>query len=396
MRIAHVITRLIIGGAQENTLLICAGLAEAGHDVTLIAGTQTGPEGSLWSEAVRMGVRTIEFPPLVRQVAPLTDWSCARELAALFRREQFDVVHTHSSKAGILGRWAAHKAGTPLVVHTIHGMSFNRTQTPPVRWFYRSLERRAAPWTDAFISVADAMTAQAVAAGIAPAERFTTIYSGMRVDDFHADPDLRTMNRAVWKLEPDQIVIGTVARLFRNKGYEHILAALPRIVERCPRARFVWVGDGRDRGRYQATLAKLGRTGRVRFEGLVPPARIPQLLAGFDILLHASLWEGLPRAAVQALLTEVPVVCFALDGASEVVETGVTGTCVRPGDTAGLADAVIELANDADRRAALGREGRRRCLERFDYRRMVRDIAALYETRASAPAIGPIESPHRA
>ncbi|HEY3243666.1 MAG TPA: glycosyltransferase family 4 protein, partial [Phycisphaerae bacterium] len=414
MRIVHIITRLIIGGAQENTLLTCAGLAERGHEVTLISGIQTGPEGSLWPEAERLGVRTVPFPLLVRQIAPLTDWRCARQLRKLLAELRPDIVHTHSSKAGILGRWAASRTltptlslegrgssfdtlslpgrgqgegatrsdrpspnplpgaerATPRVVHTIHGMSFNRTQPAAVRAAYRILERRAARWTDAFISVADAMTEQAVAAGIAPRERFTTIYSGMRVEDFAPDPVRRAEVRRQWGVAPDEIVVGTIARLFRNKGYEAILEAMPRMVEgsefrvQSSRLRFVWVGDGRHRPQYLAKLTELGLRERVQLPGLLRPEEIPKLLTGFDLLLHASLWEGLPRAAVQALLTQVAVVTFDLDGAREVVEPGVTGLLVPAGDANGLAEAVIQLAGDPDRRAAMGRAGRTRVLER--------------------------------
>lgn len=391
MRIAHVITRLIIGGAQENTILTCEGLRLRGHDVTLIAGPETGPEGSLWPAAEARCGRTIRLASMVRAVQPGRDWRCAHDLLRLFQQERYAVVHTHSSKAGILGRWAAHRAGVPLVVHTIHGMSFNRTQRPAVRAWYALLERRAARWTHAFISVADAMTEQAVAAGIAPRDRFTTIRSGMETDHFAPDAITRGELRRRWQVPAGAVVIGTVARLFRNKGYEHLLAALPRIVERCPNAFFVWVGDGAQREEYTAALEKLNIRSRVHLTGLVPPAEVPAILTGFDLLVHASAWEGLPRAIVQAALTEVPAVSFDNDGAPEAIDDGKTGLLAPLGDAAALADRVARLAGDAPARERMGRAARVKCMAAFDYRTMVARIEALYE--AALPRTGAPPAP---
>src|SRR3990172_9563570 len=203
MRICHLITRLIIGGAQENTVLTCRGLAQRGHQVTLIAGPETGPEGSLWDKAEAAGCALVRVEALRRAVRPFADRLAARELRRLFQRLRLDVVHTHSSKAGILGRWAASRAGVPVVVHTIHGMSFNRAQGRLTRKIYRQLEQNAARHTTAFVAVADAMVDQAVAAGISPRERFVTIRSGMETDEFMPNADLRRGHRKEWGVSHD-------------------------------------------------------------------------------------------------------------------------------------------------------------------------------------------------
>ena len=382
MRIAHVITRLIVGGAQENTILTCEGLARNAHDVTLIAGPETGPEGSLWPRAERFGGETLRVDSLRRNVSVMNDARCAGELKRIFRERAFDIVHTHSSKAGIIGRYAARRANVPHVVHTIHGMSFNRTQPALVRGFYAMLERRAARWTEAFVCVADAMTEQAVAAGIAPRERFATIRSGIETDRYQPNKATRSEVRARWGFQRSAVVIGTVARLFRNKGYEQLLKAMPAIAAKCPNARFVWVGDGANRNEYLAELERLNLRDRVHLTGLVPPDDIPTLMNGLDVLVHASQWEGLPRALVQASLSAVPVVSFDNDGAPEAVEDGVTGYLVPLGDCEQLGDRVTALCSDADLRTRFGAAARNKCLMEFDHQHMVDQIETLYKRLA--------------
>ncbi len=390
MRIAHIITRLIIGGAQENTILTCEGLTDRGHEVHLIAGPETGPEGSLWERARGRGYALHELPLLVRAVRPVTDLRCLAALTRLLRVLRPDVVHTHSSKAGIIGRMAARRAGVPHVVHTIHGMSFNRTQPRPVRMSYRALERYCGRLTERFVCVADAMTEQAVAAGLGPRERFITIYSGMEVDDFSPGRHERAAVRREWGFGDDAIVCGTVARLFAGKGYGQLLAVMPACVRAEPRLRFVWVGDGSARGRYVAALERAGLRDRVRLTGLVGPGEVARLLAGMDLLVHCSQWEGLPRVLVQALLMQVPVVSFDNDGAPEVNLPGRTGELVPLNDLDALREAIVLLARDPSRRERYGREGRARVLGPFDHREMVRQLEALYVSISGA---GGAESP---
>ncbi len=385
MHICHVITRLIIGGAQENTLLTCRGLVERGHRVTLIAGPETGPEGSLWNRASKIGCDLITVRPLCRAVRPLKDWRAFRRLEQIFQRIRPDIEHTHSRKAGILGRSAAARAGVPVIVHTIHGMSFNRTQSAIVRMVYRSLERRAARYTTVFVAVADAMTDQASAAGIAPRDRFVTIRSGMETNRPTPHSELRKRFRREWGVARDEVVVGTIARLFRNKGYEDIIEAMPAAVGRRPNLKFVWIGDGNRRARYQRRLDAIGLRDRVHMVGLIDPDEVTLAVNGFDIVLHASRWEGLPRAVVQGLLAEVPAVGFDNDGAPEVIIPDQTGILVPLGDTRRLADAIVALAGDATLRRTLGRHGRTRCIEMFDRRKMVADLESLYR-KLAAPA----------
>jgi glycosyltransferase involved in cell wall biosynthesis len=408
LKICHVITRLIIGGAQENTILTCRGLAERGHEVTLIAGSETGPEGSLWPQAEFSGCRLIRLDSMRRAVRPMADWRARRELVRLFRQLKPDVVHTHSSKAGILGRSAARLARVPVIIHTIHGMSFNRTQPAHVRWAYRFLERRAARYTTGFIAVADAMIEQAVEAGLGRRDKFVTIRSGLDTGLFAPKADVRQAVRARWGIGDHEVVVGTVARLFENKGYDEIIAAMPQIVaggpeegrssrqagsgtpgrNGSPRIHFVWIGDGKHRARYEGVLAAMGLRERVTLLGLLPPEEAARQMTGFDIVLHASRWEGLPRALVQGLLLEAPAVSFDNDGAPEVVVHDQTGMLAPYGHTSSLAAAVVRLARDRSLRQRLGSNGRARCLQMFDWRKMVDAIEQEYRRLTDAAIEG--------
>jgi len=383
MRIVHVITRLIVGGAQENTVLSCEALRERGHLVHLFAGPTTGPEGSLVGRAASGGYDYEEFDDLVRAVNPCRD---VRALVALRRRfEQLrpDVVHTHSSKAGVLGRIAADLAGVPNIVHTIHGMSFNRTQPSPIRVAYRLVEQFCAGRSHALVSVADAMTHQALAAGIGTPAQHVTIRSGMEVSTFDPRSVDAGAARSGWGIDEDDIVVGTVARLFLNKGYEQLIEIMDMALRREPRLRFLWVGDGADRQRYEAELTSRGLRDRTIITGLLPPAEMPRALAAMDLLAHTSQWEGLPRAVVQALLMERPAVSFDIDGAPEVVRPNETGELVRLNDLRAFASAVVRLAQDPERRIAYGRRGRANCARAFDHGLMADQLERLYRRLAS-------------
>jgi len=378
MNICHVITRLIVGGAQENTLLTCRGLHDKGHRVTLVTGPDTGPEGSLLDEARAGGYEVHILKSIHRAIRPVSDFIAWRQMASFFRDIRPDIVHTHSSKAGILARMAARSAQVPIIIHTIHGMSFNRTQFWLTRKAYQIAERYCGRFTDRVITVAEAMTDQAVRAGIAPAERFTTIYSGMPIERYSPDRYNRQLVRRSWGVSDDEIVIGTVARLFRNKGYEQLIPAMESAAKKVPKLKFVWVGDGKQRPRYEKQLDACGLKSRVHLTGLIAPSQVAEVLAGIDILVHASQWEGLPRAAVQALLMKHPVISFDIDGAPEVVINGKTGLLVPLNDIKQLTRAMVALAKIDHVRNKMGCAGRELCLEKFDHNHMVEHIEKLY------------------
>ncbi len=369
---------MILGGAQENTLLTCQGLVERGHQVVLYSGPTAGPEGELLAEAARRGVTVVEVPALVRPVSPLRDLAAYRDLRTRFAATGPEVVHTHSSKAGVLGRMAAHAAGVKTIVHTIHGLPFHAYQNPLLRWLYVRAERFAARRCHKIISVAEAMTRKAVAAGVAPPEKFVTVYSGMEVEPFIAARAAREEVRRRLGYAPEHFVVAKLARLFELKGHEYVLAAAREVAAKHPQARFLFIGDGVLRGRLEARVRQLGLGERVRFAGLVPAAEVPGYLAASDLLVHASLREGLPRAVPQALLVGTPVVAFDEDGAPEVVRDGETGLLVPSRDAAALARAIRRMIEEPELARSTAAAGRDLAAKTFPAERMVERIAEIY------------------
>ena len=390
MRIAHIITRMIVGGAQENTLLTCRGLIEEyGDDVLLLTGPALGPEGSLIererSES-RAGdeVPTHAIASLRREIHPLRDWQAFRAIKQSLREFEPDVVHTHSAKGGFLGRIAASRLKIPAIVHTVHGAPFHPYQSHAARSTFRACEKYAARRCHRLVSVADAMTDLLVDAGVAPREKFTTIYSGMEVEPFLHARDTRDQVRAELGYGEDDIVLAKVARLFHLKGHEFLLQAAPKIRERSPNIKFLLIGDGILRGELEKQIHELGLEKQFQFTGLVPPARIPSLLGAADIVCHLSLREGLARVLPQSLLAGVPVISYDIDGAREVVRTGQTGFLLQPKSIDPLVDAVVQLASDADLRSQLAEQGRAVCEDRFRWQTMVRQLRELYEQLLSS------------
>ena len=375
MKVCHVITRLILGGAQENTLLTCEGLHARGHEVTLITGPAIGPEGRLTTRAAAGGYRTIVLDAMRREIHPLRDWRAYTGLVELFGRLRPDVVHSHSSKAGILARRAAAAVGGIKAVHTIHGLPFHPYESWWRNRLYVNLERRAGGCTDAYISVADAMTRQMQAAGVGAGIPFTTIYSGMEVETFLNRPPAADQFRGRLTLPAAAVLVTQVSRLAELKGHEYILAAGERIHD--PRVHFCFVGDGHLRGRIERRIERLGLTRRVHLTGLLPPDQMPAVMHAADILVHCSLREGLARTLPQAMLAGRPVISFDVDGAREVVNAE-TGVLLEPEDVDGLTAAISALAADGKRRSALGAAGRKLCRHRFDHDHMVDQIEAVY------------------
>ena len=415
MRILHISTRLILGGSQENTVLSCEGQARLGHEVHLAFGPIYGPEGSLLERVERFrtpdgrAITTHVVPSLVREIAPIRDWRCRRQLRALINKLKPDVVHTHSSKAGIVGRSAAwdvlRAADRPAVIHTIHGPPFMPVEGGPLsrgkvrlkNWIYELAERYAARRCHTIVSVADAMTRQFLARRIGHPEQYITVRSGMEVEPFvtAAHGETRADVRAALGLGEHDFVVGTVARLAEHKGHDDLLEALGDELKKHPSWRLLWVGDGWWRPRLIARARHLGLgvreldqagaasgqqddSAQVLLTGLVPPGRVPAMIRAMDVLAHPSYREGLPRTVPQALLCGVCPVAYDVDGTGEACRDMETGRLVPPGDRAALREAIVWLAEHEQDRRGLAARGHAECIETFSAEAMVTALEGVY------------------
>ncbi len=378
MRATHVITRLIVGGAQENTISSVLGLAEIpGVSCDLISGPSDGPEGSLeHSFVTRPNLLRIQ-PHLVRPVAPIHDVLAYQALKQIFRTEHPDIVHTHSGKAGIIGRLAAHDAQIPVVVHTIHGPSFGPFQGALSNFVFSRAERHAGRSTDHFVVVADAMRDQYLAAGIGRLDQYTTIRSGFDLAPFLSAPNDLNLRRSLG-LQPTDFVVGKIARLFDLKGHDDLFAIAPGLMKRIPELKFLFVGDGVHRARFETLATDLGLRDRFAFTGLVPPAQVHRYVGIMDALVHLSRREGLPRAIPQALAAGKPAIAFDCDGAREVCLDGQTGFLLRAGDLPGLSGSLERLARSPELRQRLGFAGQALVREQFSVEKMVASLHRLY------------------
>jgi len=385
MKIVHIITRLILGGAQENTLITCKLLAERGHDVTLITGPAIGPEGELFDQTKNEKYDVIVVPRLIRAICPLYDTISYFQIKRLLDQLKPDIVHTHSAKAGILGRFAAHRLkrkwseNVPAVVHTIHGLAFHPYQSKWLNKFYIAVEKSAAKRTDFFISVADAMTEQALAAGIGEREKYVTAYSAIEEDAFlkPIPEEERKTFRLKYGIPEDAIVLVTIARLFMLKGHKYIIESAKQLSKQFDNAVWLFVGDGNLADHFKEQVQQLGLSDKIKFTSLLPPNQIPLAIQSSDILVHCSLREGLARTLPQAMLCAKPVVSFDVDGAREVVNEN-TGRLIQPKNIEQLINACAELIEDKDLRDKLGRAGRDFVKEKFAPEKMVDTIEAVY------------------
>jgi glycosyltransferase involved in cell wall biosynthesis len=385
MKIVHIITRLILGGAQENTLITCKLLARRGHDVTLITGPALGPEGELFNQAQGQDYKVMVIDRLRRAINPFNDTVSYFQIKKLLRKLQPDIVHTHSAKAGILGRYAGYSLkgqwaeSLPAVVHTIHGLAFHPYQSAALNKFYIAVEKSAAKRTDFFISVAGAMTAQATAVGIGRPEQYVTAYSAIDEDDFLAPISQQRRNdfRRKYGISEDAVVLITVARLFMLKGHEYIIESAKELSKRFANCDWLFVGDGNLSERYKQQVRELGLADRIKFTGLLPTSQIPLAIQSSDVLVHCSLREGLARTLPQAMLCGRPAISFDVDGAKEVVNEK-TGRLIEPKNVEQLIAACAELIRDKDLREVLGRAGRESVKEKFAPDTMVDTIEEVY------------------
>lgn len=373
-RVAHVITRLCRGGAQENTFHTVRLADRQRFEVDLISGATEGAEGSLEPMVEAAGINIIREPNLVRRPSPVRDYRAYQNLSALFRERHYDIVHTHTSKAGYLGRMAAARAGVPVIVHTPHGHIFFGYFGGLMTQFFVALERQAARHTDRMIALTQTGLDEHLARGIGTRDQWCAIGSGIDLSLFAHVRARRADTRRALGVNDEQVLVGTVGRLEPIKGVAYFVEAAQDIAARNPAAEFLVIGDGAERSALERAALPLGD--RMRFLGL--RSDVPDLMGALDVLVLPSLNEGMGRVLVEAAAAGTAVVASSVGGVPEVVRHGETGLLIPPGDADAIADAVTELCADAEKRRRFGATACEHVAPRYSLAAMVASIESEY------------------
>lgn len=388
IKVTHILTRPELGGAQANTLHTVRHLDRRRFAPSLI----TSPDGPLAGEAAAIPDAEIVFVrDLVREIRPLTDWQAADELVRVLQALAPDIVHTHSSKAGVLGRWAARRAGVPVVVHTVHGFPFHDHQSLIARSVFVGVERVMARCTDRFICVSHADIAKGERHRIFTSERVTLIRSGIDLSACRSASGQGVALRDALGVPDDAPLVGMVACFKPQKDPVTFVRIAAEVHRELPEARFLMVGDGALRGAVEAARRAAGLDDVV----LLPGWRrdIPAVMDACDVVALTSLHEGLPRVVPEAMACSRPVVATAVDGTPELVTDGETGYLVPPGSVRMAADRIMQLLRDPDAARQMGEAGSRR-VAAFDIDAMVRRQEELYLELLGVPAVVTTEVSH--
>jgi glycosyltransferase involved in cell wall biosynthesis len=369
-RVAVVVTRFI-AGAGGVALRGALALDPNEYSVTIFSA----PGGALLAEAEKAGFKVVRLKHMRPELNLREDPSAFRELLAELRKERFDIVHTHSAKAGVLGRLAAHRAGVPAIVHTFHGFPFHDFQLAPKRAAYIAIEKQLGRITDQFLAVGGAVAAQAISLRIAPTERVRTIASAIELNILPASPANRAAARQLMGVPESAQVVGTVGRLAPQKAPQDMVTAMESMGR--SNVMFVWVGDGPLRQEVARLIER--RKLSKNFLLLGERTDVAALLPGFDIFALASHYEGLPCSVVEAMTCGVPVVATAVNAVPEVVIPGRTGLLVPPGAPALLGRAMAYLLDHPAEGARMSVAARNQLGDRFHPEVLGRDLAETYE-----------------
>jgi glycosyltransferase involved in cell wall biosynthesis len=372
--ICHVITKLELGGAQEVAMQVVSSLDRRRFRPVLIAG----PGGLLTEEAHALeGVEVRLIPSLVRDIQPIHDLRALWELVAMFRRLRPKIVHTHSSKAGILGRLAAWLAGVPCILHTIHGYGVTPAQPLWLQHMVIKLERMVGRVTTHWIAVSKADRLQGLEWELFSASKVSVVRPGIDPTAFAArmEPAERDRLRAALGVGPEQLLVGTVSCLKPQKSPEDFIRVAALVCQRMPAARCVLVGDGALRPQIEAMIRAQGLQDRVALLGW--RRDVASLLKAFDVFILTSQWEGLPCAMLEARASRIPIVATRVGGSAEAIIEGIHGTLCPAGDVRAMANRVCQILGDERLRAEL-RNGTQELPEEFTIQETVKQYQSLY------------------
>ena len=376
IRIARVIARLNIGGPAQHVTLLTAGLDRTRFSTTLITGMVGKDEGDFTETARARGVEPVVIPQLGRAIRPARDLVALLTLIRMFRRIRPDIVHTHTAKAGALGRMAARVAGVPLTVHTFHGHVLDGYFSPSVTRFFLMVERRLACTTDRLVTVSPRLRDQLLAMGVGRPDQVEVVPLGLDLCRFRRDRGAASALRASLGLAPGIPLLGSVGRLVPIKDHPTLLRAMAIHGMDGQSAHLVLVGDGEDRLALTRLVGELGVSTRVHFLGW--RSDLETILNELDVVVCSSRNEGTPVALIEAMAAGVPVLSTEVGGVADLVTHGETGWLVPPGDPAAMAQGIRRLVAEPSLRTRLAAAGRAVVLDRYDVARLIPRMETLY------------------
>ncbi len=379
-KVLHIITLFSVGGATENTIFTVDGLIKKGYDVDIITGPNISSEGSMYSICKNLNIPVFTFNSLKRDISPFSDIIVIFQLYHFIKKNNYEIVHTHSSKAGVVGRIAAWLAKTPIIIHHNHAKPYHRFQNWFIRTLYKSIEKFASLFCNIIVSVTYTIVNEMVKDKIAPREKFVMIRSGFNIENFkNFDSSNNHKIKDKFGLTDEDIVIGKIARLSIIKGHIYLLQAFENVCEHIPNVKLLFVGDGENKDELLRFIDKKRLNDKIIFTGLIPPDEMPSIISLIDIVVHTALLEGLPRVFTQSMLMGKPVISFDLDGANEVIENGKNGYLIEPLNLEMLTEKIIDLASNITKSKNFGSYGMNNIKDDFSIYAMVEKNHELYQ-----------------
>jgi len=373
IRVLHIHTLPIVSGSGINTFLTMRGMDRKIYDVEIACA----PGGRLIDLVQKHHMKVNTFHTLVQPLDPINDLLALKDLILFIKKRPYHIVHTHNSKAGFLGRLAAKLTGVPVIIHTVHGFAFHDQEPVWRQSLFRNLERLASYWCDKIIFISQPLIDWALEEKIVWDKKLVKIYSGIELDQFHpVTRDEKNRIKKKWKIRQKDTVIGVVSKLWEGKGHAVLIEAFKELQKELKDIRLVIVGEGYLYDRLENLVHRYGLSNSVLFTGF--QMDVSEIIATFDVAVLPSFFEGMGRVLLEAMAMEKPVIGSRVGGIPDLVEDGVNGFLVRPGDVRDLVSTLKKIISDKKLARKMGKEGRKRMSEQFSADVMVRSIEKVY------------------
>lgn len=380
VKVLQLITVFSIGGATEHVLICSEGLIKLGYEVDILTGQNIDSEGSMFDTAKAANLKVKVVSSLKRDIHPFYDIKAFFELVRIFKNERYDIVQTHSSKAGIIGRLAAKFARVPIIIHTVHGLPFHEYQSKYLYHLYVTIEKFSARLCHHLMAVTHTIVEKSLKRNIGREEQYSVIRSSLDMEYLlNLEVDVNEMKKVLGISSNDK-VIGKISRFSPLKGHKYLFDVIPDIVQKYPNVKFLLVGSGEQEIEFRELVKEKKIEKYVIFAGLIDHDKVPNYIALMDIVVHTSLLEGLARIMPQSFVLGKPIVSFDIDGAHEIIEHGQSGYLVKPMDKEELMNSLLVLLNDNEKAKAFGEIGKKRVLKEWDKNFMVSQMDLVYQS----------------